>query len=45
MSYCLYMTPKRLTRCYEYVGWASAMMAFAGMGSLALMGTAADLLR
>jgi hypothetical protein len=32
-------------RFCQLVGWTSAMMMFAGMGSLALAGTAADVLR
>jgi hypothetical protein len=34
-----------LNRCCRYVGWASAMMTFAGMGSFALFGVAADFWR
>ena len=34
-----------LNRCCRYVGWASAMMTFAGMGSFALVGVAADFWR
>ena len=34
-----------INKCGRYVGWASAIMTFAGMGSFALVGIAADFLR
>jgi hypothetical protein len=44
-SYFQSMTYEPLNQCCRYVGWASAMMTFAGMGSFALVGIAADFLR
>jgi hypothetical protein len=32
-------------RCCEFVGWTSAMMTIAGMGSLALAGIIVDFFR